>query len=133
GSGHRSIGQAAKPDRDWPLHRWRHDTQVVESTAEAHEVFRPQEAEDLDLLGLSCAPRLPVHIERLVFDVIPPHPDAEPQAPTAQQIGLGRLLAMTPVWRCGAISTPLDRRILVVTAAKKPRVTNVSWKGSFSL
>src|SRR5262249_7118102 len=29
--------------------------------------------------------------ERLVFDVIPPHPDAEPQAPTAQQVGLGRL------------------------------------------
>src|SRR5262249_29643522 len=40
---------------------------------------------------LSCTPRLPVHTERLVFDVIPPHPDAEPQASTTQQIGLGGL------------------------------------------
>src|SRR4030095_14366075 len=45
GSRHYSIGQAAKPDRDRPLRRWRHDTdliQVVESTAEANKVFRPQ-------------------------------------------------------------------------------------------
>jgi hypothetical protein len=39
---------------------------------------------------------------------------------------------MTPVWRCGAIRMPLESRMVLVTAAKKPSVTKVSWKEAFS-
>ena len=59
---------------------------------EGHEVPGPKATEHLDLLGLARAARLPVRAERLVFDVVPPETNAEPQPSAAQDVHLGRLL-----------------------------------------
>lgn len=53
---------------------------------------RPETTEHFNLFGLARSARLPIDPECLVFDVVPSHPDAEPQATTAEDVYLGRLL-----------------------------------------
>src|SRR5262249_43082173 len=45
-----------------------------------------------DLFGLARAARRPLRAERFILNVVPSEPDAEPQAPAAQEIDLRRLL-----------------------------------------
>src|SRR5262249_53850243 len=89
------VRRAAKPDRDRALHRRRHDAdvfEIVEAPSEAHEVLRPKAAQHLDLFGLTGAARLPFRAERFVLHMVPSETDAKPQAATAEEIGLRRLL-----------------------------------------
>src|SRR5262245_64845926 len=87
------------------LHRWRQNADVLEivkSSSEAHEVSRPETTEHFNLFSLARPARLPIDTERLVFHVVPSDTDAKPQAATAEDVYLGRLLgddACLPLWR----------------------------------
>ena len=81
------------------MYRRRHDAhfvEIVEAPFEAHEALRPQPTQHLDLFGLARAARLPLRAERFILDVVPSQTNAEPQASTAQEIGLRRLLGDDP-------------------------------------
>ena len=94
-----------------------------------------QAAEKHDLLGLARAARLPLRAERFILDMIPADTDAEPEAPPQSRSASAACFAMSPVCRCGAIRMPVESPMVLVTAARKPSVTKVSWKGfvSFAL
>ena len=68
----------------------------MEAPVEAHQALRPQAAQHLGLLGLARAARRPLRAQRFILDVVPSQPDAEPQAPAAQEIDLRRLLRDDP-------------------------------------
>ena len=53
---------------------------------------RPERAQQGDLLLDAPAARMEVLAERLELDVVPADADAEPQAPAAEVVDLGRLL-----------------------------------------
>src|SRR5262249_12039518 len=67
-----------------------------EAPLEAHQALAPQATQHLDLFGLARAARLPFRAERFILNVVPSEPDAEPQAPAAQEIDLRRLLGDDP-------------------------------------
>src|SRR5262249_2139776 len=66
--------------------------EIVEAPLEAHQALAPQATQHLDLFGLARAARRPLRAERFILNVVPSEPDAEPQAPAAQEIDLRRLL-----------------------------------------
>ena len=107
--------------------------QRVEAAVEGDEVFGPQAAHHLDLLGLPRAARLPRGTERLIFDMVPADADAEAQPPAAQDIDFGCLLgdeAGLALRQDQHAAAQLD---VLVTAARKAIVVKVSWNGSCSL
>jgi hypothetical protein len=65
---------------------------TIEAAFESHAALRPVQIEQLDLFGLPTSARRPFLTECLVFHGVPAHPDAEPQAPAAEDIELGDLL-----------------------------------------
>jgi len=73
-----------------------HFLEIVKPPLETDEILRPEAAEHLDLLGLPRPARLPLHAERLILDMVPSDPDAEPEAPAAEEIDLRRLLGDDP-------------------------------------
>src|SRR5262249_60268143 len=86
---------AAKRAVDRGVHRRRREAdvfEIAEAPSEAHEVLRPKAAQHLDLFGLTGAARLPFRAERFVLPMVPSETDAKPQAATAEEIGLRRLL-----------------------------------------
>ena len=118
------------------LHRWRQNADVLEivkSSSEAHEVPRPQTTEHFNLFGLARSTRLPIDTERLVFHVVPSDTDAKPQAATAEDVYLGRLLgddACLPLWRNQDAGREPDR---LGCCGKKAERDEGLMEGSFSL
>jgi hypothetical protein len=79
------------------------------------------------------AARVPVGVERLVFDVVPADADAEAQPAAAEQIDLGSLLRDDAGLPLRQDQNAAGQPIRFVTAAMKASMVKVSWNGSFSL
>ena len=65
---------------------------VVEAPVDRDALLGPQRAEHGDLLLENRAALLEGHAERVVLELVPSDPEPEPEAATAQQVDLGRLL-----------------------------------------
>jgi hypothetical protein len=86
---------AAEPDRDRPLHRHRREPGAghpLVRAAERDARLGPQPAQQLDLLLDPAASGGEVLAERLVLDLVPAEPDAEPELAAGQQVDLRGLL-----------------------------------------
>src|SRR5262249_35338996 len=86
---------AAEPEPDRPLHRQRVDARgrdLVEPPLVGHDLPRPEQAQELDLLLHDLAAALEVDAERLVLDVVPARGDHEADASARQHVGLRGLL-----------------------------------------
>lgn len=80
----------------------------MEAAFEGDQVLGPQFPHHRDLLGLACAARLPILVERLVLDMVPADADTQPDLSATQDVDLGGLLGDQAGPRCGRISTPLQ-------------------------
>ena len=88
-------GRRADPHRDGALDGQRvdpHLAQPIELALEGDLFLRPQPLEQRHLLAASPAARLEVLAQRLELAAASPDADAEPKAPAAQDVDLGRLL-----------------------------------------
>jgi hypothetical protein len=65
---------------------------LVEPPLERHQGLREVAAQELDLLLEPARPRLEVHSEPSVFELVPAFSDAEPESAAGQDVDFGRLL-----------------------------------------
>src|SRR5262245_61766129 len=73
----------AEPDGDRTLHWERIQARVgdvMPLPLKVHHLLRPQSSHDSDLFGAPASPVMEVLPQRIVFYLIPAHPNAEPQA-----------------------------------------------------